>query len=45
LGAGGPADQDRGGQRTAANLGQQLRSMPLDQRQQLVLEQVDLRER
>jgi hypothetical protein len=41
FGAGGPADQDRGGQRPAAGFVEQLRAMRLDQAQQLELERVD----
>jgi hypothetical protein len=42
LGAGGAADQDGGGQRPAAGLGEQLRAVRLDQREQLALERVGL---
>lgn len=41
-GAGGAADQDGGGQRAAAGLGEQLRAVGLDQDAQLMLERVDL---
>ena len=42
LGSGGPADQDRGGQRTTPELLEQLRALRLDQREQLALERIRL---
>jgi hypothetical protein len=42
LDAGGVADQDRGGQRAAAELGQQLRAVCLDELEQLRLELIRL---
>jgi len=45
LGAGGAADRDGGGQWAAAGLGEQLRTMRLDQGEQLAPERVDLADR